>query len=89
MGQGSDQLRAAITKMLPGAGTPSRAYAERQMTLFDGEVKALKTSIPGIGGPGHGGGITQNLKVGDKKVLKNGKTVTIMKVYPDGSFDAR
>jgi hypothetical protein len=58
MGQGSDQLRGAITKMLPGAGTPSRAYAERQMTLFDGEVKALKTSVPGIGEPGHGGGST-------------------------------
>lgn len=92
MGQGSDALRAAITKMLPGAGTPSRAYAERQMTLFDGEVKALETSIPGIGEPGKGGGSTVTaapLKIGDKKVLKNGKTVTVTKVYPDGSFDAR
>jgi hypothetical protein len=60
MGQGSDALRAAITKMLPGAGTPNKAYAERQMVLFDGEVKALKTSIPGIGEPGHGGGVTKS-----------------------------
>ena len=58
MGQGSDTLRGAISKMLPGAGTPSKAYADRQMALFDGEVKALKTSIPNIGEPGRGGGAT-------------------------------
>ncbi len=58
MGAGSDQLRGAIVKMLPGAGTPSRGYAQRQMVLFDGEVKALKTSIPNIGEPGRGGGQT-------------------------------
>jgi len=33
-GQGSDTLRNAITRMLPGAETPSKAYAERQMRLF-------------------------------------------------------
>lgn len=59
MGQGSDTLRGAITKMLPGAGTPSRAYAERQLQLFDGELKALKTSVPGVGSPEHGGGVTK------------------------------
>jgi hypothetical protein len=58
-GQGSDTLRAAVLKMLPGAGTPSKAYAERQMVLFDGTVKALRTSISGIGEPGHGGGTTK------------------------------
>jgi hypothetical protein len=52
MGQGSDTLRAAITKMLPGSGTPSKAYAQRQMQLFNGEVQALKKSVPGIGETG-------------------------------------
>ena len=49
MGQGSDQLRSAITKMLPGPGTPSKKYAERQMQLFQGEVNALRKSVPGLG----------------------------------------
>ena len=47
MGQGSDMLRAAISRMLPGAGTPSRAYANRQLELFKGEVNALRKSVPG------------------------------------------
>jgi hypothetical protein len=58
MGAGSDQLRGAIFKMLPGAGTPSKAYALRQLKIFDGELQALKTSVPGIGEPGQGGGQT-------------------------------
>ena len=47
MGAGSDMLRGAIAKMLPGAGTPSKEYAKRQMELFTGEVKQLQTSLPG------------------------------------------
>ena len=59
MGQGSDMLRGAIYKMLPSAGTPSKAYALRQMSIFEAEVNALRTSIPNIGQPGMGGGHTQ------------------------------
>lgn len=59
MGSGSDMLRGAIQKMLPGANTPSREYAMRQLKLFEGEVNALKTSVPNIGEPGMGGGETQ------------------------------
>lgn len=49
MGQGSDQLRSAITRMLPGAGTPSGKYFKRQMELFGGEVRQLKSTLPGLG----------------------------------------
>jgi hypothetical protein len=58
MGAGSDMLRNQILKMLPGAGTPSKAYAVRQVKIFDGELQALKTSVPNIGEPGQGGGAT-------------------------------
>lgn len=58
MGQGSDKMRDAITKMLPSAGTPSKAYAMRQMQLFRAEVNALRTTVPTIGEPGMGGGVT-------------------------------
>ena len=46
MGQGSDTLRNSIIAMLPGPATPSRAYARRQMNLFNGEVEALHRPIP-------------------------------------------
>jgi hypothetical protein len=49
MGSGSDQLRSAITKMLPGAATPSKKYAQRQMQLFQGEVSQLRKSLPKLG----------------------------------------
>lgn len=49
MGQGSDQLRSAIIRMLPGAGTPSGKFAKRQMDLFEGEVRQLKSTLPGLG----------------------------------------
>lgn len=48
MGQGSDMMRAAILRMVPGAGTPSGAYALRQLQLFDIEMKGLKKAMPGI-----------------------------------------
>lgn len=61
MGQGSDTMRNAIIKMLPGSSTPSKAYAKEQVRLFKGEVGALKSSIPNIGSPGQGGGSTKQL----------------------------
>lgn len=51
MGQGSDELRAAIMKAIPGAGTPSKAYGNRQLDLFEGTVNRLETGVPGVGKP--------------------------------------
>lgn len=60
MGQGSDSLRSAITKMLPGAETPSKRYADRQMELFTGELEALHKAVPDSSklGMGKGKGMT-------------------------------
>lgn len=49
MGSASDMMRNAIFKMLPGAGTPSKTYANRQVQLFEGELNALRKSVPHIG----------------------------------------
>lgn len=46
LGQGSDELRAAITRMIPGAGTPSTDYAARQMELLKGTVERARMGIP-------------------------------------------
>lgn len=72
MGQGSDQLRTAIIKMLPGAGTPSGSYAKRQMDLFEGEVKKLKSTLPKLGttGKGEEKKPAGNLKDAIKNILK-------------------
>jgi hypothetical protein len=72
MGAGSDMLRSAIMKMLPGAGTPSKEYAMRQMQIFSAEVQALKTSVPNIGEPGQGGGETKggNAPPQGSKIIK-------------------
>lgn len=64
MGQGSDMLRGAIVNMLPGAGTPSGAYAKRQMRLVTAEINALRKSLPPENSLGMGGGGT-----GDTGVL--------------------
>jgi hypothetical protein len=71
MGGGSDQLRNAIFKMLPGAGTPSKSYANRQLQLFEGEVNALSKSTPHIGksdAQPSGGGASYTPKSGEKPV---------------------
>lgn len=58
MGQGSDELRAAILKTLPGANTPTLEYGNRQLDLFRGTLQRLEKGIPaagtGGGGPGKG-----------------------------------
>lgn len=56
MGAGSDKLRGAIQAMLPGPGTPSKAYAQRQMQLFNTELQQLRKSIPTNINVGQGGG---------------------------------
>jgi hypothetical protein len=47
--RGSDKLRAAITAMLPGSGTPSRKYAETQMKKFQVELDSLRKGVPSVG----------------------------------------
>ena len=56
MGQGSDDLRAAIRNAIPGAGTPTQKYGNRQLDLFEGTVNRLETAVPKIGGQGGEGG---------------------------------
>jgi hypothetical protein len=77
MGQGSDQLRAAIVRMLPGSGTPSKKYAQRQMELFTGEVNALRTSLPKLGTGG-----------GKKTALSSSEPPRPSNVPPNYVFDA-
>ena len=49
MGQGSDQLRGAIHAMLPGAGTPSPQYAERQLNIIKAMMQTLKGGVAHTG----------------------------------------
>lgn len=52
MGQGSDDLRAAITRAIPGVGTPSAEYATRQLNLFQGTLDRLSKGVPKMGAAG-------------------------------------
>lgn len=45
LGQGSDELRAAITRMIPGPGTPNEDFANRQMELLKGTVDRARQGI--------------------------------------------
>jgi len=49
MGQGSDDLRAAIMRAIPGPGTPTTEYANRQLDLFQGTLNRLRKGIPKVG----------------------------------------
>lgn len=49
LGQGSDELRAAIARALPGPGTPNADFAKRQLDLFEGTVHRLEQGVPGTG----------------------------------------
>jgi hypothetical protein len=42
-------MRHAISAMLPGAGTPSRKYAEKQMQKLQVEIDALQKGVPTLG----------------------------------------
>lgn len=64
-GQGSDQLRAAVQATIPGPQTPNKAYAAKQLDLFDQTLSRLHRGIPNVqlrndgpappaGGPSHG-----------------------------------
>jgi hypothetical protein len=49
LGAGSDQLREAILRTVPGPGSPSYAMVKRQLELFRGTAKRLETAVPGLG----------------------------------------
>jgi hypothetical protein len=93
MGQGSDKLRSAITSMLPDAGTPSKYYATRQMSLFEGELNQLRRPVPMDGklGMGDGSGMTPppspkpKYKVGDS-VMYKGAPHKVTGITPEGKL---
>lgn len=47
-GQGSDELRAAITATIPSARTPSRQYARKQLDAFEATLNRLGRGIPTV-----------------------------------------
>lgn len=49
MGQGSDSMRQAIKDTLPGAETPNKEYAQRQIQLLQGTINRLRTGVPHSG----------------------------------------
>jgi hypothetical protein len=52
MGQGSDEMRRAIANAIPNILTPNKPYAKRQLDLFDNQVQALRSGVPGLGASG-------------------------------------
>jgi hypothetical protein len=58
--RGSDKLRATISAMLPSGATPTRAWAQRQMKLFQAELSQLRKGIPSLGGLTGGGNFKSN-----------------------------
>lgn len=46
MGSGSDMLREAVDKLVPGPGTPSAKFANRQLDLYDGQINRLERGVP-------------------------------------------
>ncbi len=47
-GQGSDELRAAITATLPSPRTPTRAYAKSALDKFEGQINRLARGVPEV-----------------------------------------
>jgi hypothetical protein len=45
-GQGSEDLRNAIIRTLPGVMSPDKAYAQKQLDLFENTLDRLKKGIP-------------------------------------------
>jgi len=80
MGQGSDELRSAIMRAIPGPGTPSKDYALRQLELLVGTVSRIEGGVPksGVTPPNHEPPKTteqiHNERTGEKQ--KTGQTIT-------------
>lgn len=47
-GQGSQDLRAAITNTFPGPTTPSKAYGLKQLDAFEQTINRLERGIPNV-----------------------------------------
>ena len=47
-GQGSDEMREAITATIPGAATADKAYAQKQLDKFDNQLARLNRGVPKI-----------------------------------------
>ncbi len=47
-GQGSEDMRAAITATIPGPRTPSKAYAGKQLDAFEKVLNRLAKGVPGM-----------------------------------------
>jgi hypothetical protein len=47
-GQGSEDLRSAITATIPSAKTPSKAYAAQQLDKFEGQLNRLERGVPKV-----------------------------------------
>lgn len=52
MGAGSDMLREAILRTVPGMGAPSAQFVDRQLDLFQGTAKRLQSGVPIVAKPG-------------------------------------
>jgi hypothetical protein len=49
LGQGSDELRSAIRKMVPSGETPNPQFGNRQLDIFDAIVSRLESGVPKSG----------------------------------------
>lgn len=47
-GAGSEDLRAAILRTIPGPGTPNKAYAARQLDQFEATLNRLSRGVPTV-----------------------------------------
>lgn len=47
-GQGSDDLRAAILRTIPGPSTPNKAYAAKQLDAFEQTLNRLSRGVPSV-----------------------------------------
>ncbi len=50
MGQGSDDLRAAIQATLPSGKSPSKEYMQGQLNKLEAVITRLNAAVPGTGG---------------------------------------
>jgi hypothetical protein len=54
-GTGSEDMRRAIIQTLPGPGTPSADYAQKQLDRFSGVLDRLERGVPNVPLPGGAG----------------------------------
>jgi len=47
-GQGSEDLRSAVTATIPGPTTPTKAYGLKQLDQFEKVLDRLERGVPGV-----------------------------------------